>query len=297
MKTNAETNGIIYKSMQKHRRRFLIIEILLAVFLIWYFVMCQEYIINVFQGAVDFDEARFASEVATLEVGEPFELHRNDDISINDYAIRADSYWQDDKYEFNVSLKNVQKLDVDFNNETTGTDGRGDEISSNMYVADIGGIKTLVLTYPHTHLASEDAICGIFTSIPLIAAHDVAKSKMFNPTDEICAYMLDTRGLEMESESFDLLFTSVLLIVVIYLGIKLWRQYRDYLRTPTYRQLTKYGDAKDIAYKIETELADGVKEKKRLVCENWIVSEDTFKLKIVKNHMKHGNFRYTPENY
>ena len=289
--------GAVYKSMKKHRVKFLVIEILLMVLLVSYFLGCYEYISNIFIGGVAFDEARFAKETETIAVGEPFELHRSDDVSINDYAIRPDSYWQDNRYEFALDLGSAQELGISYSNQTTmtGSDDIYDEISSKLYVANIGGIKTLVLAYPHQNLSGTDTIDGIFTSIPLIVAHDVAASGAFAPTDEICKYMIDTRGIEMESERFDLVFCTVLFGIIIYLAAKLALQFADYHHTPTYRQLAKYGPIDEIEAQVDAELAAARKEKRQLVTENWIVSEDTFKLKIVKNHMKHGKFSYTPK--
>jgi len=297
MRKKVAPGGTIYKSMKKHRVKFLVIEILLIVLLVGYFAATYEYISNIFVGGVAFDEARFAKEAETIAVGEPFELHRSDDVSINDYTLRPDSYWQDNHYEFALDLKSAQKLGISYSNRTTmtGTDETYDEISSCLYLADIGGIKTLVLAYPHQDLSAIDTIDGIFTSIPLIVAHDVAASGAFAPTDEICQYMVDTRGIEMESERFDLVFCTVLFGIIIYLAAKLVLQFADYHHTPTYRQLAKYGPIDEIEAQVEAELAAARKEKRQLVTENWIVSEDTFKLKIVKNHMKHGKFVYTPK--
>ena len=297
MRKKETPKGTVYKSMKKHRLKFLVTEILLVILLISYFCASYEYISNIFTGGVAFDEARFAKEAETIEVGEPFELHRNDNVSINDYALRPDSYWQGNHYEFVLNLTHAQKLGISYNNQTTlsGSDETYDEISSNLYVADIGGIKTLVLAYPHQNLADIESIDGIFTAIPLIVAHDVAASGAFKPTDEICKYMIDTRGIEMESERFDLIFCAVLFGIIIYLAAKLALQFADYHFTPTYRQLAKYGPIDEIEAQVDAELADARKEKKQLVTASWIVSEDTFKLKIVKNHMKHGKFAYTPK--
>ena len=104
MRKKQSPQGAVYKSMKKHRLKFLVTEILLIVFLVGYFSASYEYISNIFVGGVAFDEARFAKEAETIEVGEPFELHRNDNVSINDYALRPDSYWQDNRYEFALDL-------------------------------------------------------------------------------------------------------------------------------------------------------------------------------------------------
>ena len=291
--------GMIRESMKKHRIRFVIIEIFLIILWIWYLLMCREYITNVFEGAVPLDGARFASEVDTVEVGEPFELHRSDDVSVKDYALRPDSYWQGEKYEFAAELDFAEKSDIKYTNYTTGTgdDSDGDDESANVYFAKINGVDTLIMAYPHQELKSGQTVEGIFTEMPLIVCHDVAKSGYYEPNDTICKYMLDIRGVEMESENFDITFVTVLLLVNLFMAFKIVRQFKNFLYTPTYAQLSKYGNPLEVEKMVESELDDAKFAKNVIITENWIVSEDTFKLKIVKNHMKQGNFRYTPEKF
>lgn len=291
--------GMIRESMNKHRRRFVIIEIVLIVLWIWYLCMCQEYIFTVLGGSTPLDEARFSLEVQTLKVGEPFELHRSDDVTIKDYALRSESYWQGDKYDFSLTLNTAEKTPVYFTNATTGTggDSEGEDVSANIYMADVGGKNVLVMAYPHQELKAGDTVEGIFTEIPLIVAHSIASCSSFDADDEICKYMLDLRGIEMESENFDILFVLVLLAIILLLAVKLVFQFKNFLCTPTFSQLEKYGDPLEVEKMIESELGGAIREKNRIITKNWILSEDTFKLKIVKNHMKHGSFKYTPEAY
>lgn len=299
MKNLSPVPGLIYASMKKYRKKFVVIELILILFWIWYFCACHEYILTVVCGSTPLDVSRFSQETQNVSVGEPFELHRSDDITIKDYALRPESYWQGEKYLFETALSSPQKTSVYFTNATTGTgdDSEGNELSAEVYLAEIGDKKVLVLAYPHQKLTDGSVVEGIFAEIPLVVSHSVAAADDFEPDDSICKYMLDIRGVEMESENFDITFVSVLLAIIIFLAIKLVLQFKNYIYTPTYAQLSKYGEPLEIASKIESEFAASKTEKNQIVTDNWILSKDTFKLKIVKNHMKHGNFRYTPEAY
>ncbi|MBQ4528121.1 MAG: hypothetical protein II998_08610 [Clostridia bacterium] len=295
MKEKNVSKDIISIYMKKYRIKFVVIELILIAVLILYFLWCKPYIINYFQGAVDFDAESFRLEAGTVQVSQEVEIHRNDDTTIPSYSVRAWSYWQDDKYEFHIPVTDVEKTDIQYTNSVTqtGTKGTKKQVSSVVYTADIEGKKVVLLAYPHHVLSDGDVVDGIFTRIPLIVKHDIANSEFFEPGEEICEYMLDIRGLEMESEWIDVVFCAVLGIIIIYLAIKLVRQFSDYTRTPIYRQLDKYDDCLKIEKWISEELEAGYKiEDKKIITENWIISKDVFKLKIVKNHMSQGKFDY-----
>ncbi len=297
MKIKEVSKDMINRSMKGHRFRFLLTEIVLVVILIAYFIGCYAYISNVFIGSVPLDAERFANEAKMTEVPESFELHRNDNTEIPSYALKDSSYWQRKRYEFSAEADNVSKTGLVYRNKDTqtGSEETFDEISVNIYTAEIGSKRVLLVAYPHQDLKSGQVVEGIFTEIPLIIRHDMAKSDEFETGEAVCEYMLDMRGLEMESEIFDVTFCIVLLALVIIFAVKLVRQYKNHLVTPTYRQLDRYGEITEIEKQIESEIeADFIKDGDCVITENWILSEDVFKLKVVKNHRRHGNFKYTP---
>ena len=83
----------------------------------------------------------------------------------------------------------------------------------------------------------------------------------------------------------------------MFLVFKVVIQYINPLSTPTYRNLEKYGDIKTISDDVEDQLAKlgvtNIKKKKPVVTDDWIISEEPFKLKIAKNHAKpQDNSRY-----
>lgn len=283
----------IYTEMKRYRRKFLITVIILFVLWIIYFTANSPYIFNRIFDHEKLDVSHFSKSTQNVKVGEPFELHRNDDLGIRDYALKNSSYWKEDKYEFVVPLSSLEPLDINITNKTTGTGEESTKgvVSAKAWLADIGDKEVLVITYPDFDPQKTKEATGIFTQIPHILKYHLALS--FNdPQQEICEYMLDTRGIEMESESFDIVFSAVLLGIIIFLAIKLLRQYSNHLLTPTYKQLVKYGEEEKVVLLVEKELDNARYENKKYFCENWIVSRDTFGLKIVRNHIKHGSFKY-----
>ncbi len=283
-------DGIIYRYAKKYRRRRLITVVILICLLCAYAFSCRAYLSNAIFGSQTLDEERFEKEVQTRELGEEFELHRSEPQTIDAYALKAHSYWQDSDYEFDVKLKNPVRTDIVYT--TANTDASADDRSMEsavVYAAFVGSVRTLVLAYPHHDLKDGDTVCGVFTGIPRIIEHDIAKSPEFDAESKICAYMLDIRGISMESQFADIVFCTLMLMLILYLAIRLIFQYVNPLLCPTYRSIDKYGDIGDIVENIESQLAGRVKNnkiKEKTVTENWIVSEDTFKLKIVKNHMQ-----------
>ena len=214
--------GYIYGEMKKYRRKFLLILMVLAILWATYFVANSPYIFNRFLPHGELDVSHFSKNSKNVSVGEPFELHRNDDTTIPDYALKGASYWKGSKYEFIVPLSDMTELEFGITNKTTNTgDGSTqDNISAKVWLAKIGDKEVVVLTYPDFKPEVQKEVTGIFTSIPYIMKYNLANYFQDSPDYEICEYMLDTRGLEMESESFDIVFSIAFLAVIIFLLIR-----------------------------------------------------------------------------
>lgn len=287
-------DSFVYRSMKKYRIKFLIICASLLLLWILYVVSNSAYILNRIIDHPNLNLTHFAQNTETTPVEEPFELHRNDDLSIKDYALKDSSYWYGNKYEFKVSLPDISLVESIITNETTGTGNEATkkEISAKLWLANIGGKNVVVLTYPDFNPEKDTEVTGIFTKIPHIINYQLANAFSEKPGFEICEYMLDTRGVEMESESFDIVFSTVTLLILIFLFIKLSIQFADYHKTPTYRQLEKYGEGDEVVKLIENEFGKAQISGKQYILENWIITPDTFKLKITRNHIKHGSFKY-----
>lgn len=292
-------DGFIYSSMKKHYIKLLCYIVFLFLVLVTYYFGFKPYISNVFFGSVPLDETRFSDDAQMINISSGIETNRNDNLIIKNYSLKTTSYWQDDKYEFDVVLSDVKKTGITYttrNTSDTFEEGSDEYLSAILYSAEINGIHTLILAYPHQEITNGSTVTGIFTEFPLVVKADLSSYGTYE--DKECfMYMLDTRGVEMESESFDVLFVLVLGLIVLYLLIKFIIYSINPYFTPTYRALDKYGDINSVVEDIEAQLKEAgvtrIKGRKSIYTKDWIVSEDTFKLKVAKNHAKpQDNSRY-----
>lgn len=295
MNPTINKNGTVYKYMKKHRSAYAAVVVLIAIFFVYTLMGAMPYILTAVNGSTPLDRERYQKECKTEQYPQPFEFHRGDDKSIPNYAVKKTSYWQDNKYEFSLTLTDVKKTGITYTTQTTGSISKDDMESAVVYSTDIAGIKTYVLAYPDTNYKPGDTITGIFNKMPQIIKYNLAEnSKSVKESDTIGAYIFDTRGIEMDSAGFDMTFCVILLIIIIFLGVKLAYQFVNPLSAPTYSQLGKYGDILSVADNVDSEIAAANKKisKKELITDSWIISDDVFKLKIVKNHLKFGNIEY-----
>lgn len=293
MKNIPCTDGIIYNSMKRHRIKLMWRIIVLALVLLTYFLLNRAYILNVIFGSIKLDGVRFVKEAKTYTVLYDEAMVSDASHIIRSYSVKSSSYWQDDKYEFSVPLSDVAETPISYTTRNTGdnyskTDDKG-VLSAKLYTAKVEGINVIVLSYPHQDVLNFESIDGIFTEIPPVIAADFASLGAYEG-QEFCKYMLDTRGLEMGSERFDITVSLMLLLLILYLSVKLCIYYINPYFTPTYRALDKYGDVDTVIQDIEAQLkAKGIlkiKGRKSYHTDDWIVSEDSFKLKILRNHAK-----------
>lgn len=294
MKQPKVSKDMIFKYMKRYRIKFVIIELVLIAILIAYFMWCKPYIMNFLEGASPFDEKVFESDNSSYTV-EEVEVHRSDDLKIPSYALRSWVHWQGEAYEFDLTLKDVKKTDIVFDlktsDDTTGT--QSTKPASVIYTATVGGKKVLLLAFPYDDLKDGDTVAAIFTQIPKVVKCEVGESADFEKGEVLSGYMIDTRGIEVESEEFDTVFCGILLLIILYLAFKIIRQFVNYKKTPTYRQLEQYDDCLNVEKEILKELDEGYTvEKKSVETKSWILEKDVFKLKIVKNHKALGKFEY-----
>lgn len=298
MSTNLNKDGIIYKSMNKHRIKNIRYCLTVLVVFVAYFFMFKPYITNVLFGSSPLDEAAFKKDAVTKTLS--VQPNADGEITqlVNSRVLKGNSYWQDDKYEFSMKVSNVRNTGITYTTKNTsevGVEGEGD-LSAVVYVVEINGVRTIVFAYPHQNIKDGDTIEGIFAPIAPVVSYDLISNPEY-AEGEYYQYMLDTRGIEMENEGFDIVVSVILACIFLFLVFKVVIQYINPLSTPTYRNLEKYGDIKTISDDVEDQLAKlgvtNIKKKKPVVTDDWIISEEPFKLKIAKNHAKpQDNSRY-----
>lgn len=295
-------NGVLYKSVVKSRRKFAAILVLLVALFVCYTVTIMPLLQKLASGAVQLNAEEFAAQT-----GYAVRQQENDDDDdgftlVNDkiysYAVKELTYWQGDRYYFRVPLDGVEPSGLAFtvNGEIAAadTDTDSDPIVVWVWYCDIGGRKTAVLAASDYSENDGKTINGIFVKMPTVISDALFDGGLND--GEISEYMLDTRGIRMDSEFSDSIMWVLFLLALGYLIFRLGSYYANPLRHPTYKQLGKYGEVSEIAADVENQLANEVtaREKGRVYTHDWIVSDSAFKKNIEKNFTAGGSFKYTP---
>lgn len=297
---NELKKGVLYKNVVKNRRRFLAILLLLIALFVWYTTAIMPLLQKLATGASAIDEKAFASQTGfAMRKGDTDE---EEFAIINDkiygYAVSELTYRQGSKYYFRVPLESVEPSNLSFTMSgkiaAGDTDTDADPIAVRVWYCDIGGKKTAVLASSSQEIDSGKVINGIFVEIPTVISDALFNGGLSE--GEICEYMLDVRGIRMDSEFSDSIMWLLFIIVLLYLIFRLGSYYANPLCHPTYKQLGKYGDVCAIASDVENQLANCVtaREKGRVYTHDWIVSDSAFKKNIEKNFTAGGRFKYTP---
>lgn len=283
--------GFFYNSMKKYRAKLALYTLGAFVIFAVYFLLCKPYILNVLTGPAKLDLNAFIKDAELIDIADEV-MEKNNTRTIRTYALKNSSYWQGGEYEFDLELSKAHKTPIRYTNENTSdnyntTDDK--TISAQLYDAEISGVKVLVLAYPHQKLSDNSKISGIFTEIPNIIKKNFASLEGQNTADYY-KYMLDTRGIEMESERFDIIVSALLLFLGIFLLGKLIVYYINPLLTPTYREANKYGNMDNVIDDIEFQLNQKgitkITKNNPAITDDWILTKAGFKYKIEKNYTK-----------
>ncbi len=279
--------GIMYKAMARYRIKFLIINLVLTVMFISYTVSKLPYLKTAWFGETPLKTERFLKETGTISVDKKIELGRKDRANPDGSYLKKSSYWQDDKYRFELRLKNIQKTNVSYKG-TVSINEEETKIKNiyDLYMAELGGRNVAVLAFSDQEIKENMTGCIVHMQKPVLAG--VSELIDEKGEIEISEYIVDVRGLQMEAESSDHLFFWIYLLGLLFLYIKLLVYFVNPLRTPTYRQLYKYGKAEDVADEIDrqSKLDLARRNGKDLMLEDFILTKSAMKLTVTKNHTK-----------
>ncbi len=297
MEINKE--GILYRSVIKNRRKLLAIFVLVVICFVWFTISIYPYLAKRAGGASPLDTERFL-ESDCVVIGPSYKSDDSSKEMIMGFAETKKSYWQDHRYYFSVKPEKLEYSNLSYTHGgevlTDITDTDIDPVAVCVHFASIGDRVVTVLSLPEQEIESLSELKGIFVKAsPLILKH---LSEDITEDYEISAYTLDVRGIEMSAESSDTFIWIFLIALIIYLSVKLVRYYSNPLKHPTYKQLEKYGDVLEIIEDIELQLQNDILsiEDNQIVTTDWIISEQSFKKLIQKNHTAKGKFKYTPND-
>lgn len=297
MEINKE--GILYRNVIKNRRKLLAILLLIIICFVWFTTSIYPYLVKRATGASPLDEERF-TESECVVIGPSYTSDDPKAEKIFGFAETKKSYWQDHRYYFSVKSDKLVYSGLSYTRGgevvTDITDTEIDPVAVSVYFANIGDRVVTVLALPEQKIETLPELKGIFVNASPLILKDLSKD--IKEDYSVSAYTLDVRGIEMSAESSDTVIWVLLIALIIYLGIKLIRYYRNPLKHPTYKQLEKYGDVLELIEDIELQLQNDVVsiEDNQIVTADWIVTEESFKKLIQKNHTAKGKFKYTPND-
>ncbi len=275
---------LLYKAMKKYRKKFLVYLLialaLLCAFAIWRF----PYIKTKMFGATQLDTEEFLKNTQTFTIDGVTELDRHDPKEPDSYYYKAISYWQKNSYLFDMTVDSIEKTGIIYSSKIELNEKNMIEYeSAEIYLAELGGRKIAVIALPHQKYGKH--LTGFLVKAPKPVISDLSKKMSDELT--ISEYFIDCRGVDMGTESTDFTILKIWAAILLILFAKLGVYYARPELTPTYRQLRKYGDVNEIANDIEVLIHSetAYTENKMLITDDYILSDDTFKKKVVKNHM------------
>jgi len=277
-----QKDKLVYKQMKRYRCKYLAINIVLTALVLFFVIAKIPYIATTFRGETELDTKRFVSETGTVVIDEITELGRKDTKSPGNANFRANSYWQDNIYRYKVEAEEIENTGEGFTQQVTAGSMTETVQLYNVYLAKIEGRWITVLANSYSPV--DTVLTGHITEMPKCVK--AAVSRYAKEDIEISEYMFDARGTEMDTELSDFVLMWLFVALLVWLWTKLILQYLNPLRTPTYRQLIKYGDVADVEADVnsQAESESAYMEKKKFILEDYILEKDTFKYKITRNH-------------
>jgi len=275
----------LYKAMAKHRRKFLIVNCVLLALLTWFTVAKLPYLKAEIFGPKPLDMDRFLSETDTFKIDELIELDRHDNANPESSYFRQTSYWQDDVYLFDIKTDEMEKTDISFVNVLDYADSSVEIPLADIWYAKSGGRNFVVIGKPGKEYTG--TISGYIVKPTVAITSEISKTLENGEEIVLSEYFIDCRDTEMGTSDTDWTFVKIMLVILILLFAKLVLYYIKPEYAPTYRQLKRIGNIKDVADEInrQAEADDAYIEDKKLITKDFILSDMFFKKKVVRNHM------------
>lgn len=277
-----QKDGYVYKSMLYYRRKYLAFMIASVLLFLWYTGAKLPYLRTDFMGAVPLDTERFISDTAMVITDEKVELGRKDHKLPDANCYRSNSYWQDGRYLFDIEADKVSDV-VKTYSKMVNTGNSEEEMDFyKLYTAEVDGVNTAVLSYANQKVTG--SLTGYLTEMqkPILAA--LTEEMKDGETLEVSEYVIDIRGLEMDTEGTDVALFWIWLVLNIIFGAKLVSYYIKPTLSATYRQLRRYGDIFTVENDINTQAENGIREEGEFILDDYIIEKSTFKIKVSRNH-------------
>lgn len=284
--------NILYKGMQRGRRRFLIINIIVTIIYIMFMFRAMPFIIGKLHGPYEFNSQKFFSTTTDIVIDDVVEMLPREDKSILSYTFLEYSYQDDNRYRFNVKFDSFEKVYDGISADNEDNDSDSTYKFNCIYLGKIGENTVPVLWNGSSDPIAGSAVSGIFTEPAKVVISRISEVVPTKGSLSITEYIFDARGIEMETENTDIPFAVMGFVLLAFLYIRLIRYYINPYSHPTYKRIEKYGDIEDVINKIEDQfLNEEIKrDGEEYYTTDWIMTKEFFGNKIKLNHRTTGKY-------
>lgn len=286
---------ILYKGMVRGRRKFLIINIILTILYIFFMVQAFPYIKGKIHGPYNIDFEKFLSSSENVVIDDVIEMKKREDRTIPMYALSDTSYFDGDEYRFNLRFDSFEETGIHYTAEFEDPSS-GEMVEFVRYsivFGNVGENRFALLVNGSDVPEDGSLLSGIFIQPVKAIKADISNLVADGNTVVMNEYVFDARSnIEMGNENFDFWFMIFGFALLLFLYIRLVRYFINPYKHPTYRQLLKYGNLEDVIEDIENQFQkdDVYTEGKELIAVDWIMTKDSFKNRIVRNHRTRGRY-------
>ena len=285
---------ILYKGMVRGRRKFLVINILLTILYIMFMLNQLPFMVGYVHGPYEFDADKFLSDTKEITIEKEIKMKKRADKTIPYYALSDISYFDGDRYRFDVKFDNIEPTNIRYTAQIENPQtGQMQELTRfSIGFAYINERKVPIIYKGEELPDITDKISGIFTEPAPVIEADISKLTANGEPVVMSEYMFDCRDVEMDNERTDIVVAVVFFALLVFLYVRLLRYYLNPYKHPTYKQLFKYGELEDVINDIEDQfLSDNIqRDGKEYLSTDWIMVKDVFKNKITKNHRTPGRY-------
>lgn len=292
-----DKTGILYKEMQRGRRKYLALLIVFAALLVWFIYANRIYLAAKINGPYPFDQTKQDAFVQMPQqtIAEPITMKKREDKSIPSFISLDTSWVYGRQYRFSVTFDTVTPTGIHYDTTIENPQTEQEETFElqRIYMGQIGNLQIPILAYYNQQPQAGQPVTGVFSQPAKVILSDLSANASAENPLVIPQYLFDMRNIEVDTENSDPWIIAIWSALLLVLAIRLIRYYINPYKHPTYRQLAKYGEFAEVVADVNAQFAaDDVyqDDNKEWVTPDWCAKRESFKLRVNKNHRAKGKY-------
>ena len=287
MHSSRIVKGHLYSNMKRGRRNLVFITIILYTLFFVYTNSIMPYLMAKAYGPSPLNFERFINDVDTFYVNPSNETEHEYVIDpISPHTTPDDTYWQEDKYLFNIDIRNTV-----FSGLSYTVDGyvfyENDDLELDPIAYKIDFLKVGEKNIPIVYIPRyNEPLKGVYDGI-IVKTPSTVKRHLPKFTDKeisVKEYMIDIRGFGIGNENSHSYLWLIYFGILIFFTYRIIKYFIAPFKHPVYNQLKQYGELVYIVMDIEAQIKrPNSCEKNRIFTKDWIVVKTFFGVKIKRN--------------